>query len=108
MNSSSSSSRALKCFLINSEVSEDIVLGESWELVWVLLDAVGFGSDFGSIQLKPIMQHLAVQGYIELLQRTAFIRYCSALLILAPVGDIMHWASVYLFLGCDHYLTMHI
>ena len=107
MNSSSSSSRALKCFLINSEVSEDIVLGESWELVWVLLDAVGFGNDFGSIQLKPIMQRLAVLDYIELMQRAALICYCSALMILASVSDVMQCSLVHLFLGCAYYLTMH-
>ena len=47
--SSSSSSRALKCLLIISEVSEDMVLSGSWGVVWVLLDAVGCGSDFGSM-----------------------------------------------------------
>ena len=50
---------------------------------------LGFGSDFGSIQLKQIMQRLAVLGYIELMQRAALIRYCSALMILASVSDIM-------------------
>ena len=78
MNSSSSSSRALKCLLRISEVSEDMVAGGSWRVSWVLLDAIVFGSDFGSIQLKQIMQRLAVMGYIDLMQRAALTGYCSA------------------------------
>ena len=58
-------------------------------MVWVLLDAVWFGNDFGSIYLKQIMQRLAVLGYVDLLQRAALICYCSALSILAPVNDVM-------------------
>ena len=42
VNSSSSSSRALKCFLMNSEVSEDSFSREDLEVVWVLLDAFWF------------------------------------------------------------------
>ena len=48
-----------------------------------------FVGDFGSIQLKLIMQHLAVLAFIDLLQRATLICYCSALLILAPVSDVM-------------------
>ena len=55
--------------------------GFKWELGGGLgcLDAVWFGDDFGSIQLKSIMQRLAVLAYIELMQRAALIRYCKAL-----------------------------
>ena len=88
MKSSSSLSRALKCLLIISEVSEDMVLSGSWGGGLGCLDAVWFGDDFGSIQLKSIMQRLAVLGYIELMQRVALC-YCSVLMILASVSDIM-------------------
>ena len=42
MNSSSSSSRALKCFLMNSVVSEDMIGLVGRGLVWQFLDAVEF------------------------------------------------------------------
>ena len=76
-------------------------------MVWVLLDTVGFGNDFGSIQLKSIMQCLEVLGYIDLMQRAALIRYCSALMIVASVSEVMQCSLVHLFLGCAYYLTMH-
>ena len=62
----------------------------------------------GSIQLKSIMQCLAVLAYIELLQCTALIRYCSALLKVVPVEDVMQSVVLYLSLDTDHHLTMHI
>ena len=53
-------------------------------------DAVNFRQDFGSIQLKTLMQRLAVFTYIEeLLQRAAIICYCSTPLKLIPVEDVM-------------------
>ena len=51
---------------------------------------LSFWQKFGSIQLKQIMQRLAVLAYIELLQRAALICYCSALKNLASVSDVMH------------------
>ena len=50
---------------------------------------LSFWQKFGSIQFKQIMQHLAFLDYIELLQRAALICYYSALMILAPVSDVM-------------------
>ena len=47
-------------------------------------------------------------AFIDLLQHAALICYCSALLNLAPVGDIMQSVVLYLFLDIDHHLTMHI
>ena len=67
-----------------------------------------FGSDFGSIQLKQIMQRLAVLDYIELMQRAALTGYCSALLNLAPVSDVLQCSPVHLILGLAYYLIMHI
>ena len=66
-----------------------------------------FVNNFGSMQLKSIMQRLAVLGYIELMQRAALIHYCSALMILASVSDIMQRSLVHLSLGCVHCFIMH-
>ena len=68
----------------------------------------GLGNDFGSIYLEQIMQRLAILAFIDLLQRAALTGYCSALLNLAPVIDVMQCSLVYLSLGFAYYLTMHI
>ena len=108
VNSSSSSSRALKCFLMNSEVSEDIFQGRVGRWFGCFWMQFGLGNDFGSIYLEQIMQRLAILAFIDLLQRAALTGYCSALLNLAPVIDVMQCSLVYLSLGFAYYLTMHI
>lgn len=59
----------------------------------VVEDAVGFSENSGSIQLKTVMQRLAVLGYIDLLQRDALICYCNVPLKLAPVEVVMQSVS---------------
>ena len=54
------------------------------------------------------MQRLAVLAYMDLLQRTTLIGYCSALLNLAPVSGVMQCSPAYPSLGFAYYLTMHI
>ena len=53
------------------------------------------------------MQRLAVLAYIELLQRAALIRYCSAPLKMVPVEDVMQPVALYLFLDIDYHFKMH-
>ena len=76
-----------------------MVLSGSWWGSLGCLDAVWFGDDFGSIQLKSIMQRLAVLGYIELMQRAALSGYCSALKNFPPVSDVLQCSPVYLSFG---------
>lgn len=52
-------------------------------------DAVNFLEFSDSMQSITVMQRLAVLGYIEVLQRAALIRYCSAPLKVIPVEDVM-------------------
>ena len=77
-----------------------MVLSGSWGGGLGCLDAVWFGDDFGSIQLKSIMQRLAVLGYIDLMQRAALIRYCSAFKKVLPVEVVKQ--SMVLHLSWNH------
>ena len=60
-----------------------------WGLFEMVEDAVEFLEIFGSIQLKSVMQRLAVLVLIDLLQCTALIYYCSAPQKVIPVEDVM-------------------
>ena len=73
--------------------------------MWLRMQLI-FVENFDSIQLKRIMQRLAVLAYIELLQRTALIRYCSALWKVVLVEDVMQSVVLYLFLDIDHHLKV--
>ena len=55
----------------------------------VVEDAVNFLEIFGSIQLKTVMQCLAVFYYIGLLQCATIICYCNVPLKVIPVEDVM-------------------
>ena len=48
------------------------------------------------------MQHLAILAYIELLQRTTLIGYCSALMKLSPVEAVMQSVVLHLFLVIEN------
>ena len=92
MNLASSSLRSLKCLLIISSVSEDMIRGgleRIWGLVEVVEDAVKFLEFFGSIQLETVMQRLPVFPYIGLLQHVLIICYYSTPLKVIPVEDVM-------------------
>ena len=74
----------------------------------MVVDAVDFRGISGSIQLESVMQHLAVLGYIELLQCAALIYYYSALMKLAPVEAVMQSVVLHFFLDIVDHFTMHI
>ena len=69
--------------------------------------------DFGGLDIiaaYSVENHNAVQAVLvdmKLMQRAALTGYCSALIILAFVRDVMQCSLVHLFLGCAYYLTMH-
>ena len=72
-----------------------------------VVDAIEFRQDFDSIQLKTLMQRLAVFTYIKLLQRAAIICYCSAPLKVVPIEGVMQSVVFYLFLDIVYHFTMH-
>ena len=43
----------------------------------MILEAFVCSENFGNIQLETVMQSLAVLAYIDLMQCTALISYCS-------------------------------
>ena len=110
VNSISSSSRVLKCLQMSLLVLKDIIGGWLEVILGVAFGwgVLAFSKNFGSMLLKRILQCLAVLTFIELMQRTAIIRYCSALKELPPIEVVKQSIVLHLFWNIDPHPTMHI